>query len=223
MFGSNAGPLGADQTGFDDHNVNTEGGGLHAEGIAQRFDGMFAGVIPTTQESGKATTYGGDVDDGAGSLGAHVGEDKLGEACETKNIDLELAAGFISGDVFNGAEGPVAGVVDQDIDTPGFGDDFLDAAGHGFIVGHVHCQGMDSYGGEFFQSVGAACGGVDGVAELVEGACCFFADAGGCACDKCGLAHDGGVSLVIYNYECWFTFYCEPTFTLLQPSCSEQA
>ena len=101
----------------------------------------------------------------------------MGEACETENVDLELAAGFINGDVFNGAEGPVAGVVDQDIDTPSFGNDFLDTTGHGFVVGRVHCQGMDSYRGELFQSVGAACSGVDGVAELVECAGSLFADA----------------------------------------------
>ena len=58
---------------------------------------------------------------------------------------------------------------------------------------------MDSCRCELFQSVGAACGGVDGLAELVESTGGFFADAGGCTCDKCSLAHDGGVFLVIYN------------------------
>ena len=174
---SDSRPLGANPAGFDDHNINVERSGLHAEGIAQRFDGIFGGVIPTTQGGGKTAAHGGDVDDGAGSLGAHVGEDKLSEPPKTENVDLELAAGLVQGDVLNGAVGSVAGVVDQDVDTPGFGDDFLDTAGHGFVVGHVHCQGMDSYRGELFQSVGAACGGVDGVAELVECAGGFFADA----------------------------------------------
>ena len=57
---------------------------------------------------------------------------------------------------------------------------------------------MDAYGGQLLQSVGAACGGVDGVAELVESACSFLADAGGCACDECSLVH-AGVSLVVCN------------------------
>ena len=51
--------------------------------------------------------------------------DELGEARQTEDVDLELAAGLVDRDVLDGAVGAVAGVVDQDVDASGLLQDCL--------------------------------------------------------------------------------------------------
>jgi hypothetical protein len=53
------------------------------------------------------------------------GCDQLHEAGKSENIDLELAAGFVKGDVFHSSVGAVAGIIKEDIDAALFGTDSL--------------------------------------------------------------------------------------------------
>jgi hypothetical protein len=47
----------------------------------------------------------------------HEGRDQLNEAGKAEDIDLELAARFVEGDVFHGSVGSVPRVVQKDIDA----------------------------------------------------------------------------------------------------------
>ena len=143
-------------------------------------------MVPTAQWRGQLPAHGGDVDDGARALGAHVRGDQLGEATQAEDVDLELTAGLVDRDVLDGPVGAVAGVVDQDVDAAGLLQDAVHAGGHRGVVGHVHGQRADTVGGQGLEAVGAAGRTVDDVAQRLEFASSVLADAGGGAGDECG-------------------------------------
>ena len=112
--------------------------------------------------------------------------DELGEAPQTEDVDLELAAGLVDRDVLDGPVGAVAGVVDQDVDAAGLLQDAVHAGVHGGVVGHVHGQRADAVSGQGLETVSAAGGAVDDVAQRLELAGGVLANTGGGAGDERG-------------------------------------
>ena len=86
MIGCDRRPLGADTAGLNDDDVDSEGAQLHAQRIAQGLDGILGGVVPAAQRCGQFPADGGDVDDGARALGAHVRGHQLGEATQAEDV-----------------------------------------------------------------------------------------------------------------------------------------
>ena len=97
-----------------------------------------------------------------------MGEDELGEAREAEEVDLELVAGVVEGDVLHRAEEAEAGVVDEDVDAATLGGDALGGGGEVFLAGDVHLEGDGAEVFEVAHVLDAAGCGVDGVALAEE-------------------------------------------------------
>lgn len=164
MVCGDAGPLGADAARLDDDDVDVEGGELHAQRVGERLDGVLRGVVPAAERGGEAPAHGGDVDDGAAAALAHARGDEAGEGGEAEDVDVELAAGLLERHVLDGAVGAVAGVVDEDVDAAGLGQDRLDGGADGVLIGEVEGERAQTVLREGGEAVGAPGGAVqDGV------------------------------------------------------------
>ena len=73
---------------------------------------------------------------------------QLTQAGQAEHIHFLLAAGFLHGDIFDGAEVAVSGVVHEDVDTSFGLKDGLHAGLHGGFVGDIHPDGNNA---EFLQ------------------------------------------------------------------------
>ena len=73
---------------------------------------------------------------------AHVRHHELDEPREPEDVDLELPSRLVDRHVLDRAVGPVAGVVDQDVDAALLVDHPLDAGDHRRVVGDVHGEGV---------------------------------------------------------------------------------
>ena len=89
---------------------------------------------------------------------------QLGEAREAKEVHLELVACLVDGDVFNGAVGSVAGVVDEHVNATFCINNLLYGGFHGRLIGNVQTERFHALGGKLFNLLNAAGGTVDGVA-----------------------------------------------------------
>ena len=157
-------PGGLDAAGLDNDHVNTELFNLHAQCITERLKGVLGGVVPGTQGRGNAPRHRGDVQDAPAALCAHMRQHQLGEAREAEEVHLELAACLVNGDIFNGAVGSVARVVDEHVNAAFCVNDLLYGGFHGFFIGNVQAERFYTLGGELFNLLNAAGGTVDGVA-----------------------------------------------------------
>jgi hypothetical protein len=141
-------------------------------------------VVPGAEWGVDLAAHGGDVDDLARPVLAHVRQDELGQPSRAEDVDLELVASLVHRDVLNRAVGAVAGVVHEHVNATRVGNDLFDSGLQRGVVGDVHGDGVDARLGEVVRALDAAGGGVDGVAGLGEFEGGGFADAGGGAGDE---------------------------------------
>ena len=192
-FAGDLAPFGLDAAGLDDDDVDAERLDLQAQAVAEGLDGELGAVVPAAERRVDLAAHRADVHDGATALLAHVRQHELRQAHRAEHVDVELAARLVERHVLDGAVGAIAGVVDQDVDAAGLGDDLLDTGAHGVVVGDVHRQRPDAAARELLEALGAARGAVDGVAELVQLQGGDLADAGGGSGDEGGLGGHGVV------------------------------
>ena len=115
----------------------------------------------------------------------HAGQDELDQPGGAEQVHVELAAGLVQRHVLDGSVGAVAGVVDQDVDAAGLGEDLLDAQRGRFLVGDVHGERSDAALAQVGHPVGAAGHAVDDETGVLETECGRFSDPGR------GSGHEG--------------------------------
>ncbi len=107
-----------------------------------------------------------------------VRQDGLGRPGGCEDIDLELGVALVRGNVFEGAVGAVAGIVDQDVDAALFLDDAVEGAGGG-VVGDVQGERAYALRLQVAKALQAAGGSVRDVALAGEASGDIGADSGG--------------------------------------------
>ena len=156
-------PGGLDAAGLDNDHVNTELFNFHAQCIAERLKGVLGGVVPGPEGHGNTPRHRGDVQDAPAALCAHMRQHKLGEARQTEEVHLELAACLVDRHIFNSAVGAVARVVDEHVNAAFCINNLLHGGFHGGLIGNVNAERFHALGGELFNLLNAAGGTVDGV------------------------------------------------------------
>ena len=101
---------------------------------------------------------------------AHMRQHQLGEAREAEEVHLELAACLVDGDVFNGAVGSVACIVNEHVNATFCLNNLLYGGFHGCFIGNVQAERFHAFGGELFNLLNAAGGTVDGVSRSAPAA-----------------------------------------------------
>lgn len=134
--------LGLDDARLDDHDVDAERRDLHAKRVGERFQRVFRGVVPGTERQGDLAADRGDVDDRAGALRPHGGQDELDEPGRREKVDFELVARGVQRHVLDGTVQDGAGVVDEDVDPLVCFENGVDRVAEIVLVPGVHLQRM---------------------------------------------------------------------------------
>jgi hypothetical protein len=98
----------------------------------------------------------------APALGAHLGQDELGEAHEPKYVRLELAPHGVQRDGLDRPALAVAGVVDEHADRALGLLDRIDRRRHRLLVGHVQGERLAARVAQVGDRLGSTRRGVDG-------------------------------------------------------------
>jgi hypothetical protein len=194
--GSDVAELGPDEAGLDEDDVDAEPPDLLAEGVGVGLQGVLGGVVPGAEGEGDLAAHGGDVDDRARALPAQVRQHELGQAGRAEQVDLELVAGLVEGDVLGGAVESEPGVVDQDVDPALPVEDRPHGPLQVGVLGHVHRQRVAAGVADGVQALdpaGAAVDGVAGAQQLQRGGA---PDARRGAGDEDDLGHGGSLPSV---------------------------
>jgi hypothetical protein len=107
-----------------------------------------------------------------------VRDGQLDQASQAEDVDLELAAGLLDGHILHRPVGPVAGVVDQHVDTASLGDNLLQPGGHRGVLCDIHAERADPLAGERLHSLDPAGDGVHGETGRLQEQCRLRADPG---------------------------------------------
>lgn len=164
------------------------------DGVGEGEDVGFAGVVDGHQGAGLKGGGGGDVEDAAGALGDHGGEEEFGQRGEGVDVEVEHVEFFLEVGFEEKAEVAVACIVDEDVHMDAgrleFVVDFLRGLGQGEVFDEDAGVGVVfgfQLGGEVLEGLFAA--GDEDEVEAVGGEQFgeFEADAAGCAGDEGGL------------------------------------
>jgi hypothetical protein len=140
-FESDLEPLSPNSAGLDDNDLDAEGLEFHSQAIAEAFEGEFDRVVPGPERlPHDLAANRRHVQDLSRPLLPHERRYKLDESGKAEEIDLELAARFVEGNVFHRFVRALAGVVDEDIDTALFSADRFGRPDDGTVIGEVERQ-----------------------------------------------------------------------------------
>ena len=153
---------------LDDAYLDTDRRGYRSERLHEPLDREFGRVVPGAEGLVDLAADRRDVDDAPGALRAHRRQHELREAGEPEHVDVELATGLLERNVFDRSVRAVPGVVHEQVDPAGLGEDAVDGRGHARVVGHIESEHADAMRLERGHPVHAASAGVDGEAEPGE-------------------------------------------------------
>lgn len=162
------GPFGFDAARFDHHHIDAKGLQFNPQTIADRLQREFGAVIPCPQRGVDLSAHGGDVDNCARTLIAHMRQGELDQPHRPKHIDLELGAGFLHRHILDRAVGAVARVVDKHVEPVLLGDNGRNTRLHRCIIRHIHRQNTDAAAFQMLHPVDPARGGIDRMALLAQ-------------------------------------------------------
>lgn len=177
----------------------------HGEGVQGGFGGEVRAQVGRDATVGAA---GADPDEEAAlACSAHVGQDDAVETVGADAVGVVFGQELLRGEGLAGSEAHVAGVVDEDVDSVGFLQDFGDAGREGFFADNV--QGYGAQGDFFFCGEGfdlldggvvggrVAKAGVDDVTGFGEGFCGHVSEAAGSTGNDDDERHWGGILFVV--------------------------
>ena len=136
-------PVRPDGAGLDQDDVDAEGLEFHAQRIAEGLDGEFRHMIPAAVVDGGLSGHGRDVDDTARTPFPHGRNHFAAQGGQPEHIDFQLTARLFHRNVFDGAEGTVTSVVDQDVDPPFRRQHLRHAVFDGSLVRDIHIHRND--------------------------------------------------------------------------------
>ena len=119
-----------------------------AEGIGEGNERGFRGAVDGAVGDATEAGNGGHVDDVAGALTLHMGENGLGEMKRAEKIGLEEGKSVVGLDVFDGGDEAGTGVVDENVYAAELGDGFGDGVVDVGAVGDVAGESKNFAGGE---------------------------------------------------------------------------
>ena len=132
-----------DVTGHDQDHINACVAQFHAQRIAERPQGKFAGAVDAVQRRGQQAEDAADIDDlapdafGVHGLLLHVREHRLNAAHCAEEIHLHQGACIFGARVLDGGAHADAGVVDENVHASEPGESGVEEAGHVFLPRHV--------------------------------------------------------------------------------------
>jgi len=103
------------RSGFDQADVNIGPGQLQAPGVAEAFDGEFAGVLRGGHRHRGKSEYRAVLNNTAVALCAHDRNEAIGVLHPAEYIGFELLAHRLAADIFTGAGLAIGAVVEQGI------------------------------------------------------------------------------------------------------------
>ena len=135
-----AGPVGAHRTGFDHGDPDAQRCDLLGEPGGESDDGPLRALIGAQARRCEAAGERGDLEDVPGSPLAQSGQHGFGHVDDAEEVGVDLSAEVFEGDVFDGGDIGVAGVVDHDVVAPERIEALLHRAVDLLGVGDVECD-----------------------------------------------------------------------------------
>jgi hypothetical protein len=128
---------GAEHPGLHDQHPDAQRPRLDGECLAGLLQGALGGAVRAGTGQRHEPHHAADLDDGTAAAGPHVRQDQAGQPHGPEEQDVELVAELLLGGLLDGADDPVAGVVDQHVDAPIGGQGRLDGSLALARVAHV--------------------------------------------------------------------------------------
>ena len=133
-------PAGAYRSWLDHDDVDAESPDLEAQRVAQRFQGVLAGVVVRAAGNRQPPADRAHVHDPTPALTAHPGQHELNQPRRAEEVGLQLHAGVLDRDLLDRALEPVSGIVHQHPDRSLDLLDGLDGLSCSVRVAHVELQ-----------------------------------------------------------------------------------
>ena len=184
MVGRNVAPFRIDAAGLNQNHIYAEGLQLHAQGIAQSLHRILGHVIPAAERQHHPADHRAHIHNAAEAVLPHGRKHQLGEARQAEDIHLQLPAGLLHGNILDGAEVTVAGIVHQHVYTAFRRQDIGHAGLHGRFGGNVQAQGRNAVFPQRLHAFYPAGAAVHFMAFLCQQDGTFVADAAAGTCNK---------------------------------------
>ena len=136
LEGSSA-EVGSEGARGDGDDVDSERLQFAAKGLGDAFEGVFAACVETETGWGSVSDDARNVEDRAGVLGSHHGDDVAKDPDLAEDVGVVLLVEVGVGDFFNRSADAESSVVDEDVDAAEFLDGCLNGAGDIAFLGDV--------------------------------------------------------------------------------------